>query len=215
LGAFLFSGDDVKKKVEVLSGGEKNRVGMVTVLLQNANLLMLDEPTNHLDIPSKEILLKALQEYTGTMLFVSHDRDFINALADHVIELTRDGAYVYEGNYDSFAYQKEAQKSVTANEHKARKTGTGSSQESKPLVGAPEQSPLPKNQFYDLQKKSKRLEESIAKLEKQIHDISMSFGDIEYGTAAFNEANEKLDKARQALRDAELQWELLQRQLEQ
>ncbi|MGB8467765.1 MAG: ABC-F family ATP-binding cassette domain-containing protein [Candidatus Babeliales bacterium] len=102
LGAFLFSGEEVFKKVGVLSGGEKNRVGMVTVLLQQTNLLLLDEPTNHLDIPSKAILLHALQEFNGTIIFVSHDRDFINALATHVIALTPKGAHCYEGNYDAY-----------------------------------------------------------------------------------------------------------------
>lgn len=108
LGAFLFSREDMLKKVGVLSGGEKNKVGMVGVLLQNANTLLLDEPTNHLDIQSKEILLKALQEFEGTLLFVSHDRDFINALATDVIVLTSRGAHHYHGNYDDYLYQKQA-----------------------------------------------------------------------------------------------------------
>src|SRR5205814_8062876 len=76
-GSFLFTKDTINKKVGVLSGGEKNRVGMIKVLLQNANFLLLDEPTNHLDIQSKDILLKALQTYQGTLLFVSHDKDFV------------------------------------------------------------------------------------------------------------------------------------------
>lgn len=107
LGSFLFSGDDVSKKVSVLSGGEKNRVGMVSTLLQNANLLLLDEPTNHLDIPSKEILLKALSEYQGTLIFVSHDRDFVNSLATDIIELSKNGIHWFEGNYDEYIYQKQ------------------------------------------------------------------------------------------------------------
>ncbi len=88
LGAFLFPGDDAYKKIGVLSGGEKNRVAMVKVLLANANFLILDEPTNHLDLESKEILQKSLNEYKGTMLFVSHDRDFLDGLATRVLELT-------------------------------------------------------------------------------------------------------------------------------
>ena len=106
LGAFLFSGEDAFKKVSVLSGGEKNRVGMISILLQNANLLLLDEPTNHLDIPSKEVLLHALQEYKGTILFVSHDKDFINDLATDIIELTASGVHLYQGNYDDYLHDR-------------------------------------------------------------------------------------------------------------
>jgi ATP-binding cassette, subfamily F, member 3 len=108
LGAFLFSGDDAFKKIAVLSGGEKNRVGIVSVLLQHANLLLLDEPTNHLDIPSKDILLRALKEFPGTVVFVSHDRDFINALATDILELNQRGTHYYHGNYDAYLDQKEA-----------------------------------------------------------------------------------------------------------
>lgn len=106
LGAFLFSSDDVFKPVEVLSGGEKNRVGMVAVMLQQANLLLLDEPTNHLDIPSKEVLVEGLRAFPGTILFVSHDRDFINELATDIIELTPKGVYAFHGNYDEYVYFK-------------------------------------------------------------------------------------------------------------
>lgn len=108
LGSFLFSGDDAQKKVKVLSGGEKNRVGMVVTLLQRANLLLLDEPTNHLDIPSKDILLRALNAYEGTIIFVSHDRDFINGLATDILELTATGARHYGGNFDDYMYHKSA-----------------------------------------------------------------------------------------------------------
>lgn len=108
LGSFLLSGEDVYKKVGVLSGGEKNRVGMVITLLQKANLLLLDEPTNHLDIASKEILLRALQQFEGTIIFVSHDRDFINGLATDIFELTSTGICQYAGNFDDYLYQKNA-----------------------------------------------------------------------------------------------------------
>lgn len=109
LGAFLFSGESVDKKVEVLSGGEKNRLAMVKILLQDANFLLLDEPTNHLDLQSLEVLLTALKQYTGTILFVSHERDFLNRLATDIIELTPSGAFTYEGNYDDFVHFKEVQ----------------------------------------------------------------------------------------------------------
>jgi len=107
LGNFLFQGDDVKKKAGVLSGGERNRLGMVRVLLKKANTLILDEPTNHLDIPSKDILCEALKRFEGTILFVSHDQDFINQLATHVLELHSNKAVLFTGNYDDYLNQKE------------------------------------------------------------------------------------------------------------
>ncbi|HZW61626.1 MAG TPA: ABC-F family ATP-binding cassette domain-containing protein [Candidatus Babeliales bacterium] len=199
LGAFLFSNDDVHKKVGVLSGGEKNRVGMVSVLLQNANFLLLDEPTNHLDIPSKEILLKALKTFTGTVLFVSHDRDFVNDLATHVIDLNREGSFCYEGNYDSFVYQKRA-----SMVHKSTATATSDY--------ATESSET-KKQPFELQKKSKRLEEKISRIEQQIQGINMQFADLEYGTAAFSDAQKKLKELQQELRQTESEWEQVQKEI--
>ncbi len=106
LGTFLFSGDDVNKKIEILSGGEKNRVAMTKVLLQEANFLMLDEPTNHLDIESKEILLSALKQFRGTILFVTHDRSFLESLATRILKLSDNGIVSYPGDYESYLYQK-------------------------------------------------------------------------------------------------------------
>lgn len=190
LGAFLFSNEDVYKKVKVLSGGEKNRVGMVSVLLQNANLLLLDEPTNHLDIPSKEILLKALKEFNGTLLFVSHDRDFINDLATDIIELTSNGTYHFQGNYDSYLYTKEhSSQPVTDQEN----------------ITAPNQEKLTNN--FDSLKKTKKLEERMAKLEQQIQDIYTSFAELDYGTEEFNVAQDKVEKLKLELQETEKAWE--------
>jgi ATP-binding cassette subfamily F protein 3 len=101
-GAFLFSGDDVDKRISILSGGEKSRVVLATLLAQPFNLLILDEPTNHLDIQSREILLEALQKYSGTVVLVSHDRHFLRSLANRVLELDHGGMRFYEGNYEYY-----------------------------------------------------------------------------------------------------------------
>ncbi len=106
LGAFLFHGDDVHKKVAVLSGGERNRLALAILLLKPANLLLLDEPTNHLDLASKEVLLQALKGYQGTMVFVSHDRYFVDALASRVVEVAGRKATSYLGNYEDFLRSK-------------------------------------------------------------------------------------------------------------
>lgn len=107
LGNFLFSGDDVLKPVPALSGGEKARIALAKLMMHKANLLLLDEPTNHLDIDSKEVLEAALINYPGTIMFVSHDRYFINRIAGQVIEMNHDGTKVYLGDYDYYVEKKQ------------------------------------------------------------------------------------------------------------
>jgi ATP-binding cassette subfamily F protein 3 len=106
LAAFLFRGEDVKKKVRHLSGGEKSRLVLAVLLSQNNNLLVLDEPTNHLDMKSREVLLIALQKYEGTILFVSHDRHFLHTLAEKVYEVDKGGITIYPGNYKYYLGKK-------------------------------------------------------------------------------------------------------------
>ena len=112
LGAFLFSGDDVYKKIGVLSGGEKSRVVLATILATPVNFLILDEPTNHLDIKSREILLDAIKNFDGTVVLVSHDRHFLKSVASRVFEVDHGEMRVFEGGFDY--YSGERQKAVRA-----------------------------------------------------------------------------------------------------
>src|SRR5205823_5667670 len=107
LGCFLFSGDEVFKRIGVLSGGERNRYALLRMLLRPANFLLLDEPTNHLDMRAKDVLLEALSKYTGTVVFVSHDRYFIDKLATRVFEIGSGRVDVYPGNYEDFLWRKQ------------------------------------------------------------------------------------------------------------
>src|SRR5205823_5385067 len=107
LGGFLFSGDDVYKRVRVLSGGERTRLAVARMLLRPSNTLLLDEPTNHLDLDSKEVLLDALVDYGGTLVFVSHDRYFVERLATKIIDVGNGAAVIYPGTYKEFLWHKE------------------------------------------------------------------------------------------------------------
>jgi len=112
LGCFLFSGDDVFKRIGVLSGGERNRYALLKMLLHPANFLLLDEPTNHLDLRAKDVLLEALMKYTGTVVFVSHDRYFIDKLATRVFEIGEGKVEIYPGNYEDYLWRKQGRGAV-------------------------------------------------------------------------------------------------------
>jgi len=114
LGAFLFSGEEVEKLVGVLSGGERNRLALARLLVRPSNLLLLDEPTNHLDIASKDVLLEALRKYEGTVVFVSHDRHFVAALADHVVEVGGGRLREFPGGYEDFLWKREQERLASA-----------------------------------------------------------------------------------------------------
>jgi len=195
-GSFLFTKDSINKKVGVLSGGEKNRVGMIKVLLQNANLLLLDEPTNHLDIQSKDILLTALNAYQGTILFVSHDQDFVNKLATDVVELSVDGAKEYQGNYELYLYQKqqEAQKAQGAEQVSNKKVSQDKKEAEVISVKKP-------------QSEVKVLERTIQKLEHEITKTENSFADLVFGTPKFADAQKKLTDLKKELAVALAEWE--------
>jgi ATP-binding cassette, subfamily F, member 3 len=140
LGGFLFSGDDVDKPVRVLSGGERTRLAVARMLLRPSNTLLLDEPTNHLDLDSKDVLLEALEDFGGTLIFVSHDRYFVDKLATKVINIGRGEALLYPGNYEEFLWsqkQKQSAESSVQGTFDSRATPPRSGPLTQPGVPAP------------------------------------------------------------------------------
>src|SRR5712692_7078593 len=165
LGCFLFSADDVFKRIGVLSGGERNRYALLRMLLHPANFLLLDEPTNHLDMRAKDVLLKALSDYTGTVVFVSHDRYFIDKLATRVFEVGDGRVEVYPGNYEDYRWRKEGgaaalQQAVTL-KPPAQQPGNGKGE---PELAAPGES---KSRRLNPIKR-KQMEERAHELEEEI-----------------------------------------------
>lgn len=174
LGTFLFSGDDVQKRVGVLSGGERNRLALAILLLRPANLLLLDEPTNHLDLKSKEVLLEALQGYSGTLVFVSHDRYFVDALATRVIEVGGGKAQSWFGNYEEFLRQKAALGDAS---HSAERV------EQKAVNGAAASNPQGEDQrlSHEERKEVKKLER---RRQKELADLEAAIEALEQELAA-------------------------------
>jgi ATP-binding cassette subfamily F protein 3 len=137
LGGFLFSGDDVDKPVRVLSGGERTRLAVARMLLRPSNTLLLDEPTNHLDLDSKDVLLEALEDFGGTLIFVSHDRYFVDKLATKIVEIGGGGALVYPGNYEEFLWSRRQREIEAAPERQPlRATPAPSARPAQPAVPA-------------------------------------------------------------------------------
>jgi ATP-binding cassette subfamily F protein 3 len=163
LGAFLFHGDDVEKIAKVLSGGEKSRLALAKMLLQPANLLLLDEPTNHLDLDSKEVLLEALKSYRGTLVFVSHDRYFIDELANKVAEVGNGAVQLHWGNYEDFVRATQAAPTEPAKATVAARRGPSGTK------------PAPRNgksnRERQLHDQVDRLEESIAEIETAVASL--------------------------------------------
>lgn len=207
LGAFLFSGDDVKKSVGMLSGGEKARLLLAKLSMENNNFLILDEPTNHLDIDSKEVLENALIDFYGTLLFVSHDRYFINRVATHVLELSESGSTLYLGDYDYYV-DKKAEIEVSQIED-----ASTSNQ-------AKEASPANDYQAQkESQKEARKLMRQIESLEAEIEELETQSQAISEQMLETNDAEKlmefqtELDKISHRQEEAMLEWEELSEQV--
>ena len=207
LGAFLFSGDDVKKSVGMLSGGEKARLLLAKLSMENNNFLILDEPTNHLDIDSKEVLENALIDFDGTLLFVSHDRYFINRVATHVLELSENGSTVYLGDYDYYV---------------EKKAELAASQEEEAAAVSQEKEASPVNDYQaqkESQKELRKLMRQIESLETEIEELETQAQVISEQMHTTNDADElmqlqaELDKISQCQEEAMLEWEELSEQV--
>ena len=207
LGAFLFSGDDVKKSVGMLSGGEKARLLLAKLSMENNNFLILDEPTNHLDIDSKEVLENALIDFDGTLLFVSHDRYFINRVATHVLELSENGSTLYLGDYDYYV-EKKAEVEMT----QAEEASTSNQTKEASLVNDYQAQKESQKEVRKLMRQIESLEAEIEELESQSQAISEQM--LETNDAEkLMELQAELDKISHRQEEAMLEWEELSEQV--
>ncbi|HER5544131.1 ABC-F family ATP-binding cassette domain-containing protein [Streptococcus pyogenes] len=208
LGAFLFSGDDVKKSVSMLSGGEKARLLLAKLSMENNNFLVLDEPTNHLDIDSKEVLENALIDFDGTLLFVSHDRYFINRLATKVLEITENGSTLYLGDYDYYLEKK-------AELEELARLAAGETVEETKEASATDYQLQKANQ-----KERRRLTRRYEEIEARLETIEERIGAIQEDMHASNDMAQliawqkewdQLDQEQEALME---EWETIAEQIE-
>ena len=207
LGAFLFSGDDVKKSVGMLSGGEKARLLLAKLSMENNNFLILDEPTNHLDIDSKEVLENALIDFDGTLLFVSHDRYFINRVATHVLELSEKGSTLYLGDYDYYVEKKAEVEMIQTEEIST----SNQAKEASPVNDYQAQKESQK-EVRKLMRQIENLEAEIEELESQSQAISEQM--LETNDAEkLMELQAELDKISHRQEEAMLEWEELSEQV--
>lgn len=210
LGSFLFSGDDVAKMVHDLSGGEKARLLLTKLAMQHNNFLMLDEPTNHLDIDSREVLEKALNQFDGTILFVSHDRYFINKIASAVVELSRQGTTLYLGNYDYYVDKKDEQEAIK--EHAAEKNAVANPQSM--TVATTDKKNYEINK--QAQKEHRKLTREVEALENKLDQLTKSKDNIETemtnpdvfnDLAKLQDLQKQLDSVNAQIKETESTWE--------
>lgn len=181
LGSFLFSGEDQDKKVKVLSGGEKTRLALCKLLLEPHNFLVLDEPTNHLDIASKNVLKEALMKFDGTLLVVSHDRDFLDMLTNRIFEIKDEQISVHHEDVASFLKRKK-QESIALFENTGKKKSSPKKEEKK----------VEENKLtYEEQKELKRLENKVQKLEKDIESLEGKIKEYDVTMASLDYTDEE------------------------
>jgi ATP-binding cassette subfamily F protein 3 len=211
LGNFLFTGEEVLKPVHALSGGEKARLALAKLMMKKANLLIMDEPTNHLDIDSKEVLEAALQDYPGTIIFVSHDRYFINRITDQVAEMNKDRITLYLGDYDYYTEKKEEEAErkrlkQAGEKTKNRKAKKNSYREEKQLQSEQRKR---KRKISELEAQIEKLEETIAALEEQM-TVPEVYQDHEKTLSLTTETNELKQEAEDLMEE----WASLQEEEE-
>jgi len=214
LGSFLFSNDEVKKKVKVLSGGERARVALCKLLLEPYNLLIMDEPTNHLDITSKELLKKALAKYDGSLIVVSHDREFLQGLTEKVYEFKNQNIKEYIGDIDTFLEEKDLENFKQLESSQKEQKNTKQDKSDVQLSYAEQKAH---------QKKIKKLQNRVSKLEKEIDTLDKFQKQIDADLAIperFTELSQKdgffaeYEKNQQKLQELEAEWEKAAVQLE-
>ncbi len=214
LGRFLFSGEEVEKQVSVLSGGERARLSLAKLMLTRANVLLLDEPTNHLDLYSKEVLEQALLQYPGTLLFISHDRYFLNRISTHTLELSNNGISSYLGNYDYYLEKK----AETSDIMSTVPTKTLETEQDQPTdTPTFEQMKEAKRQLRKLERELQEVESKIASIEEEIAQLEIQstkpevYQDYEK-TLAITTRSEQLKEELDLLMIA---WEQLTTELEE
>ncbi|VHB78957.1 ABC-F family ATP-binding cassette domain-containing protein [Streptococcus pyogenes] len=208
LGAFLFSGDDVKKSVAILSGGEKARLLLAKLSMENNNFLVLDEPTNHLDIDSKEVLENALIDFDGTLLFVSHDRYFINRLATKVLEITENGSTLYLGDYDYYLEKKaelEELARLAAGETVEETKEASATDYQLQKANQKERRRLPRR-YEEIEARLETIEERICAIQEDMHASNDTAQLI-----AWQKEWDQLDQEQEALME---EWETIAEQIE-
>src|SRR6266404_4682373 len=214
LGCFLFSADDVFKRIGVLSGGERNRYALLRMLLHPANFLLLDEPTNHLDMRAKDVLLTALSRYSGTVVFVSHDRYFIDKLATRVFEIGDRKVEVYPGNYEDFLWRKQGGAA------KLQEQVSESAQVPQPTNGDHAPSPAAEKSKRLNPIKRKQMQDRAHELEEEISSLETAIAGCESSLQNFVSAEEttrisrELEQNRAALQQRIAEWEQIGQELE-
>jgi ATP-binding cassette, subfamily F, member 3 len=213
LGAFLFSGEDVEKKIKVLSGGEKSRVSMAKLLLEPINFLILDEPTNHLDIISKEVLKQAIASFQGTVIIVSHDRDFLQGLTTKIFEFTPNGIREHLCDINEFLSKKNAASFREIELNKKQKPKEEKKTENKQQVDQKKQDDKEvkrvKNALTTTEQRIESLESEIKTMDEQLADPA-TYQKVANDKSFFT----KYDQLKAELESEMTRWEGLQMELE-